>query len=97
VIRSLRHSAPLSFEVSPIMAAEPPNGLELRAASRSIPYRAFEGQLPGGSGDVRLIIAQPGRQGISNLPHASRVSCSELLGGANWLPLSQFMASPDSA
>ena len=38
-------------------------------------------QLPGGSGNGPPIFAQLGGQGISNLPHASGVSCSELLGG----------------
>ena len=36
--------------------------------------------MPGGSGNGPLILAHSGRHGISNLPHASRVSCSELLG-----------------
>src|SRR3990170_7513234 len=37
-------------------------------------------QLPGGSGNGRLIIAHPDGQDTYAFPHASRVSCSELLG-----------------
>ena len=43
--------------------------------------KAFSWKLPGGSGLAGLIIAHSGRQGISNFPHSSRVSCSELFGG----------------
>jgi len=35
----------------------------------------------GGSGNAHIIIAHPGRQSTLHLPHASRVSCSELFGG----------------
>jgi hypothetical protein len=38
-------------------------------------------QLLGGPGSGPLILAQLGGQDICNFPHASRVSCSELLGG----------------
>ena len=37
--------------------------------------------LPGGSGNGCPILAHSARQGISVFPHASRVACSELLGG----------------
>src|SRR3990170_7528902 len=37
-------------------------------------------QLPGGLGTSRPIIAHPDGQGTTPFPHASRVSCSELLG-----------------
>jgi len=55
----------------------PPNGLELRVAPR-----ACEGQLPGGSGNGRLILGHSGGQATADFPHASRVSCSELLASA---------------
>jgi len=59
-----------------------PNGLELREASpegiRAAP-RACEGQLPGGSGNAPPILAQLDGHGTTNFPHASRVSCSEVL------------------
>jgi hypothetical protein len=35
----------------------------------------------GGSGNGPPILAQSGGQRFSSFPHASRVSCSELLGG----------------
>ena len=38
-------------------------------------------QLPGGSGLSRTTLRQLAGQESSHLPHASRVSCSELLGG----------------
>jgi hypothetical protein len=42
-------------------------------------------QLPGGSGNGRSILAQLGGPSIIDFPLASRVSCSELLGGtAQW-------------
>jgi hypothetical protein len=43
--------------------------------------KAFSWKLPGGSGNGLSILAHFGGQGFSNFPHASRVSCSELLGG----------------
>src|SRR3990172_12181073 len=50
--------------------------LRLRAAQRP------RAQLPGGSGNGPSILAHPGRQETIPFPPASRVSCSELFGGA---------------
>jgi len=43
--------------------------------------KAFSWKLPGGSGNARPILPHSGGQDRPALPGASRVSCSELLGG----------------
>ena len=69
-----------------------PHGLELRdtctapaphlrCAAGAVQVGSPVGQLPGGLGDGSLILAHSGGHGMSNFPHASRVSCSELSGG----------------
>jgi len=44
------------------------------------------GELPGGSGNGPPILAHLGGHGISNFPHASRVSWSEVLARPDTAP-----------